>query len=418
MPPDFKIQAGIRISEDSMTTSVTKSNEHESDHALAGRYELIKCVAKHGTCSVYKANDQTLGRPVAVKVLTEQIISDEELRRFHRGALAACSVKHENCVQMFNFGTTPDDRPYMVMEFVQGETLRKIVQENGPMSNTDALAVAIQICDGLSAVHANNIVHRDLKTANVMVDGFEGDKLVAKILDFGLAKPSNAGHSSKPITKAGQVVGSPVYMSPEQVKGLDLDPRSDIYSFGCILFEMLTGDPLFLGKTSIETMHMHVMMPPPTLQDAAPRRFFPQVLEDIISRAVKKDPDDRYQSAEEMKIDLLKAVESLAQYDRLGETTQTLETRTRKAPQKVLAALREAVESIKYPLEPQQRPGTSTSELKAPSKTIKTVSPSDQTPVVVRRAPTWVLLLLLVLSMTCLVIGAGILDYLSRNHML
>ncbi|MDZ4832361.1 MAG: serine/threonine-protein kinase [Candidatus Melainabacteria bacterium] len=345
-----------------MSTSVTK-NENESDHALAGRYELIKCLANHGTCSVYKANDQTMKRPVAVKVLTEQIMSDEELRRFHRGALAACSVKHENCVQMFNFGTTPDERPYMVMEFVNGSTLRKIVQDNGPLSATDAIAIALQICDGLSAIHANNIVHRDLKTANVMVDGFDRRTPVTKILDFGLAKPANAGHSSKPITKAGQIVGSPVYMSPEQVKGLDLDPRTDIYSLGCILFEMLTGDPLFLGKTSMQTMHMHVTMPPPTLAIAAPRKFFPQVLEDIIARAVAKDPNDRYQTALEMKDELLEAVESLEQYDQLGKTTETLGTRT-------------------------------------------------------RRAPKWLLIMLFVLSMACLAIGVGILGYLSRMHLL
>ncbi len=391
-----------------MTTSVSKSSEHESDHALAGRYELIKCLAKHGTCSVYKANDQTLRRPVAVKVLTEQIMSDEELRRFHRGALAACSVKHENCVQMYHFGTTPDDRPYMVMEYVTGETLRKLVQENGPMSAANAIAVALQICDGLSAIHSNNIVHRDLKTANVMVDGFDTDRLVTKILDFGLAKPANAGHSSKPITKAGQIVGSPVYMSPEQVKGYELDARTDIYSLGCILFEMLTGDPLFLGKTSIETMHMHVTMPPPTLAIAAPRRFFPQILEDIIARAVEKHPESRYQTAEEMKADLLEAVKSMEQYNQLGETSQTLETRTRRAPQMLLNSLRGAVESIKHPLPEKPARGqlSMTTEFKVPSKTST------------RKAPTWVLILLFVLSMAFLLIGVGILGYLSRYHLL
>ncbi len=345
-----------------MSTTVEKYSEHESDHALSGRYELIKCLAKHGACSVYKANDQTLKRPVAVKVLTEQIISDEELRRFHRGALAACSVKHENCVQMHNFGTTPDDRPYMVMEFVEGETLRKIVQENGPLSQLRAIEIAMQICDGLSAIHANDIVHRDLKTANVMVDGFNTGDPRTKILDFGLAKPAHAG-TSKPITKAGQVVGSPVYMSPEQVKGQDLDSRTDIYSLGCILFEMLTGDPLFLGKTSIETMHMHVTMPPPTLAIAAPRRFFPQVLEDVIARALAKEPDERYQSALQMKQALMEAVESLEQYERLGKTTETLETRT-------------------------------------------------------KRAPKWLLILLFCISMTFLAIGIGLLGYLAKMHLL
>lgn len=407
MPPD-QAQAGIRISEVTMTTSVPKSNEHESEHALAGRYELIRCLAKHGTCSVYKANDQTLRRPVAVKVLTEQIMSDEELRRFHRGALAACSVKHENCVQMFNFGTTPDDRPYMVMEFVQGETLRKMVQEKGPMSVSNAIAVALQICDGLSAIHTNNIVHRDLKTANVMVDGFDSDNLVVKILDFGLAKPANAGYSSKPITKAGQIVGSPVYMSPEQVKGLELDPRTDIYSLGCILFEMLTGDPLFLGKTSIETMHMHVTTPAPTLAIAAPRRFFPRVLEDIIARAVAKEPENRYQTADEIKNDLLEAVKSIEQYNQLGETSQTLETRTRRAPQLILNSLREAVESIKHPLpeKPSRGKLSMTTEFNVPSKTRK------------RKAPTWVLVLLFVVSMAFLSVGVAILGYLSRMHLL
>lgn len=322
-----------------MSTPVVQSNESESEHALSGRYELIKCLAKHGTCSVYKANDQTLRRPVAVKVLTEQIMSDEELRRFHRGALAACSVRHPNCVQMYEFGTTPDDRPYMVMEYVEGTTLRKLVQEKGPLTSARAIDIAMQICDGLTAIHTNNIVHRDLKSANVMVDGLESRPLKTKILDFGLAKPALPVESSKPITKAGQIVGSPVYMSPEQVKGQFLDSRSDIYSLGCILFEMLTGDPLFLGKSSMETMSMHAMLPPPTLAEGAPRKYFPQILEDILARSVAKEPDQRFQTAQEMKEALMDAAEAIKAYDAQEDTRQTLETRRRRTPRWMLALL-------------------------------------------------------------------------------
>ena len=345
-----------------MTTEVDLSINSDSDHALAGRYELIKCLAKHGTCSVYKANDRALRRPVAVKVLTEQIVSDEELRRFHRGALAACAVKHENCVQMYDFGMTPDERPYMVMEFVAGSTLRRTVQENGPLKSAKAVQIAIQICEGLTAIHANALVHRDLKTANVMVDEFESNDPIVKILDFGLAKLAIPVEPARPITKTGHIVGSPVYMSPEQVKGQYLDARSDIYSTGCILFELLTGEPLFLGRTSLETMSMHVMMPPPTLSDTAPRRHFLPILEEIVARAVAKDPSDRCQSAQEMLEMLQQAAKQIELYETQASTRQTL-------PQ-----------PARYP------------------------------------APKWILAILFLLALACLVLGLGTLFYLAKMH--
>jgi serine/threonine-protein kinase len=266
---------------------------------------------------VYRANDRALKRPVAVKVLTEQIVSDEELRRFHRGALAACAVKHENCVQMYDFGMTPDERPYMVMEFVGGSTLRRIVQERGPLPAAKAVQMAILICEGLTAIHANALVHRDLKTANVMVDDFDSETPLVKILDFGLAKLAIPIEPARPITKTGHIVGSPVYMSPEQVKGQYLDARSDIYSTGCIMFELLTGEPLFLGKTSLETMSMHVMMPPPTLSEAAPQRRFLPVLESIVAKAVAKNPEERFQTAEQMLEMLRSAAEQLTSAETL-----------------------------------------------------------------------------------------------------
>ncbi|MBX3074025.1 serine/threonine protein kinase [Candidatus Obscuribacterales bacterium] len=311
-----------------MTTDVDLSTNNDSDHALAGRYELIRCLAKHGSCSVYKANDRALRRPVAIKVLTEQIVSDEELRRFHRGALAACAVKHENCVQMYDFGMTPDERPYMVMEFVAGSTLRRAVQERGPLTASKAVQIAILICEGLRAIHANALVHRDLKTANIMVDEIDSDKPTVKILDFGLAKLAIPVEPARPITKTGHIVGSPVYMSPEQVKGQHLDSRSDIYSTGCIMFELLTGEPLFLGKTSLQTMSMHVMMPPPTLSEAAPRRSFLPVLEEIVARAVAKNPEDRFQTADEMLEMLKAAVEQI----RVEEHLRNEQTPARPLP--------------------------------------------------------------------------------------
>ena len=307
-----------------MTTDVDLSTNNDSDHALAGRYELIRCLAKHGSCSVYKANDRALRRPVAIKVLTEQIVSDEELRRFHRGALAACAVKHENCVQMYDFGMTPDERPYMVMEFVAGSTLRRAVQERGPLTASKAVQIAILICEGLRAIHANALVHRDLKTANIMVDEIDSDNPTVKILDFGLAKLAIPVEPARPITKTGHIVGSPVYMSPEQVKGQHLDSRSDIYSTGCIMFELLTGEPLFLGKTSLQTMSMHVMMPPPTLSEAAPRRSFLPVLEEIVARAVAKNPEDRFQTADEM-LEMLKSAAEQIRNEEYLRTEQTPE---------------------------------------------------------------------------------------------
>ncbi|MBX9666401.1 MAG: serine/threonine protein kinase [Candidatus Obscuribacterales bacterium] len=300
-----------------MNSPVRSTYQPDSDHALAGRYELVKCLAKHGSCSVFQAYDQVLKRPIAVKVLTEQIMSEEELRRFHRGALAACAVKHQNCVQVYDFGMTAEERPYMVMEFVQGETLRRVVQERGPMRPAIAVDVTIQILDGLSAVHTNGIIHRDLKTANVMVEDLTTKTPKVKILDFGLAKRACPTEDT-PITKAGQIVGSPVYMSPEQVRGHIVDARSDIYAVGCILFELLTADPLFLGKTSLETMSMHCLQLPPSLKKDYSHRDFPQELDRVVAFAVSKNPCERFQSAQEMK-------EVLEQVAELMKTRRSLD---------------------------------------------------------------------------------------------
>lgn len=317
----------------------TTSSGAEADNALAGRYELIRRLTSHNTCQVYEAFDRVLARTVAVKVLTDAKIADDDLKRFHRGARAASAIVHSNVAQVLDFGTAPDGRPYTVMEFVKGETLRRKVEQDGPLPSDIVIRLAIEICKGLTATHEQGIVHRDLKTANIIVNGLDelnvtgsepGElpksytehmkkkgksklNLQVKIVDFGIAK---ASEDQAPITKTGQIVGSPVYMSPEQVRGNALDARSDIYSVGCILFEVLTGEPLFLGRTSLETMGMHVFQTAPTLAKAAPDLLFPAALEELIARAVAKEPDDRFQTAEEM----LEALEALALKMTMEET--------------------------------------------------------------------------------------------------
>ncbi len=316
----------------------------DSDHALSGRYELRRRVINHNTCQLYEAFDRILERTVAVKVLTDKRCEEDDLQRFERGASIASSIVHPNVAQVLDFGTSRDGRPYMVMEFVKGITLRKWIESEGPLPPTLAIRLAIQILDGLSATHREGIVHRDLKTANIIVDGLDSSNprtcdLQTKIVDFGIAKTASQGKANdtstgaaKPITKQGQVVGSPVYMSPEQVRGLPLDARSDIYAAGCILFELLTGEALFLGKTAFETMGMHVYHKPPTLRETLVNVNFPIELEEIVAKAVAKDSADRYQSARELRDALMAVLEKYKTIEQMRDTDSFI---NRPSPQRL-----------------------------------------------------------------------------------
>jgi len=274
---------------------------------------------------VYEAEDTRLGRHVALKFLPQHFGKDSEaLERFQREARAASALNHTNICAVYDIGTH-GDQPYIVMELLKGQTLRHVIAEK-PMKIEKALEFAVQIAEALDSAHAEGIIHRDIKPANIFVT----DRDQIKLLDFGLAKQTpvrkkDSGEKGLPsdiderLTMVGKTVGTVVYMSPEQTLGLKLDVRTDLFSFGVVLYEMLTGVLPFEEGTNAETYEAILHKNPVPAVERNPA--VSARLEQIISRALKKDPNQRYQSASEMRVDL----KELWQETTMGKTSPVLE---------------------------------------------------------------------------------------------
>jgi len=248
---------------------------------------------------VYKGHDLLLHRNVAVKVLRQQYVHDEEfIRRFRREAQSAASLSHPNVVSIYDVGQE-DDIHYIVMEFVEGKTLNEVIKEKAPMQVEEALHIASQICDALEHAHSNHIIHRDIKPHNILI----GKNGRVKVTDFGIARAI----TSSTITQTGSVVGSVHYFSPEHAKGVSTGEKSDLYSLGIVMYQMLTGKLPFLGESPISVALKHLQEDFEEPRQVNP--LIPQSVENIIMKAMRKNPDERYQSATEMLRDLETALE-------------------------------------------------------------------------------------------------------------
>ena len=265
---------------------------------LANRYEILEKIGVGGMATVYKAKCHVLNRFVAVKVLKEEFITDIEfIRRFKSEAQTAASLTHPNIVSIYDVGNEGDVY-YIVMELIQGKTLKEIIVEDGKLSWKWSVNIAIQIASALETAHKNNLIHRDIKPHNIIIteDG------MAKVTDFGIAKAV----SNSTITAFGTTIGSVHYFSPEHAKGGVTDAKSDIYSLGIVMYEMLTGRVPFDADTPVSVALMQVQEDP-----IEPRKLNPQIpisVNNIILKAMQKDPADRYQSATEMLVDLSTAL--------------------------------------------------------------------------------------------------------------
>ncbi|WP_170105297.1 Stk1 family PASTA domain-containing Ser/Thr kinase [Desmospora activa] len=272
---------------------------------LGGRYEVISRVGGGGMAVVYKARDVLLNRHVAIKVLNESLSNDSEfVRRFSREAQAAASLSHPNVVSVYDVGQEGHTH-YIVMEYIEGPTLKEYIEQYSPLTAEEIVSIASQICDALSHAHDNQIVHRDIKPHNILL-GYNGR---AKVTDFGIARAS----SSSTITQAGSVMGSVHYFSPEQARGGVIGAKSDLYSLGVVMYEMVTGELPYDGDSaiSIAMKHLQDPVPDPTVLNSE----VPQSIRDIIMRALEKDPDQRFASAREMK----QTVDSIFHYNHLNE---------------------------------------------------------------------------------------------------
>jgi len=264
----------------------------EPGELIAGRYKISHLVGRGASGTVYAAEQILMRKRFALKLL--HAASDSARRRFQKEAQAASKLDHPNLVRATDFGVLDNGCLFMVMEFVEGQTLHEHLKRVGRLSIKEALNIFIPICFALEYAHEQGVIHRDLKPSNIILETFDnGVTFVPKVVDFGIAKISE--EEGEALTRTGEVFGTPLYMSPEQCAGSKVDQRSDIYSLGCVMYEALTGTPPFCGKTALETMMQHRIEPPMSMSEASLGSKFPDALQSVIATMLAKEPADRFQ---------------------------------------------------------------------------------------------------------------------------
>src|SRR3979409_1237315 len=285
---------------------------------LKGRYRLGARIGAGGMSTVYRAFDETLQRQVAIKLMNREVASEsDQLERFRREARAVAQLSHPHIVGVIDAGED-ESRPYIVFEYVEGETLKERIHELGRLPVDESLAYAIEIARALGSAHAHGIVHRDVKPQNVLVDE-EGS---AKVTDFGIARPLD----QEGLTADGRVLGTTDYVSPEQALGHPVTGQSDLYSLGIVLFEMLTGDVPFKGDNQVAVAMKHVREQLPDVQMRRPE--VSSALAAVVDRATAKDLEHRYADDRELIADLedALAIETARSGQATGEATAVLRT--------------------------------------------------------------------------------------------
>jgi len=268
---------------------------------LSERYELGEVLGYGGMSEVHRGLDTRLGRDVAVKVLRADLARDPQFQmRFRREAQNAAALNHPAIVAVYDTGEVQSEfgpLPYIVMEYVDGQTLREIVKTQGPLSQRQVIEVMADVCAALDFSHRHNIIHRDVKPANIMINNAGA----VKVMDFGIARALGEGQN---VTQTAAVIGTAQYLSPEQARGEAVDARSDVYAAGCVLFELLTGEPPFTGDTPVAVAYQHVREEPRRPSKLNPS--IPSTLDAVVLKALSKNPLNRYQSAAEMRADLVR----------------------------------------------------------------------------------------------------------------
>lgn len=267
-------------------------------------YQIVSLIGKGGMSAVYKAYDKMLKRNVAVKVLLYKRKMDKKARaRFVQEGIALSKLDHPNLIRVYEFGDADGSEPYLVMDYLEGHALSDLMSKTNPMSVTRAVSILKQCTLALRHAHNKGVVHRDLKPSNIMVTASEDSvEDVVKIIDFGIAKVEES--DSMRLTETGEVFGSPLYMSPEQCRGEKLDERSDMYSLGCVFFEMLTGVPPFKGQDFADTVGMHFNDAPAPLATLRPDIKYPAELDKVINKLMHKERSKRYQNMDELAEDV------------------------------------------------------------------------------------------------------------------
>ncbi|MGW2650732.1 protein kinase domain-containing protein [Streptomyces sp. NPDC001393] len=273
------------------------------DMVLGGRYELVEKLGQGGMGTVHRGVDRQLRRTVAVKLLSSELAHDPQSRaRFRREAHAVAALNHPAVATIHDVGEEPHPdgpRPYLVMEYVQGATLAEALRD-GPLPVAEAIKVACAVLDALRHSHERGIVHRDIKPSNIMLIGPD----TVKVLDFGIAKAFS--EAATRITGSGATIGTPAYLSPEQISGAEIDHRADLYAMGCLLHELLTGQTPFRGDSPFAVMHQHLYTEPEPASRLRPQ--VPPAVAAVILRALRKDPAERFADAGQMRAALTDAL--------------------------------------------------------------------------------------------------------------
>ncbi len=274
-----------------------------------------------GMGRVYLAEHVAIQKRVALKVLHPQYSQKRDIvERFQQEAISASRIKHPGVLEVFDFGELPDGSAYIAMELLEGRDLGETLEKFGPLRPELALEVLLQVCRALDAAHAAGVVHRDLKPDNVFLHGGDNGHPIVKIVDFGIARlrendegaPESEGTQRRRLTKTGMIFGTPEYMAPEQAQGKEADARSDIYATGVILFELLTGAVPFTGKSFLEVLNRHVLFAVPRLAEVSPELVVSPDLEDVMRRALAKNPAERFASMRELAEALLQVPEAMS----------------------------------------------------------------------------------------------------------
>lgn len=271
---------------------------------LDDRYEILGKIGEGGMGTVYKVRDRILEKVFAIKMVRDELLADKAyVKRFEQEAQGAIGLTHPNIVSVYGHRLNPDGKPYLVMDFYEGESLGQLLEREKRLDVDKLIEIFVQVADALNHAHAKGIVHRDLKPNNILLIRNPDGRLTVKVLDFGIAKiiMASGGATTQGMTQEQQVLGSPFYMSPEQCRADKLDARADIYSLGCVMFEVLSGKPPYHAESPIHTLMRHVSADVPYLDVEL---GLPQEIKQVVAYCMQKNPADRYQSMQELKEDL------------------------------------------------------------------------------------------------------------------
>ncbi|MBX9721269.1 MAG: serine/threonine protein kinase [Candidatus Obscuribacterales bacterium] len=279
---------------------------------VENRFDVLEWIGEGGMATVYKAKHKHVDLDVAIKVLNkDNDMTDVDIERLKREARALNTLFHPNIIKVYSFGFLDSGHPYLVLDFLKGSSLDDLIALRKMPSLEWTIETFMQICRGLDCAHESKMIHRDLKPSNIMIVEKDEEGSYVKLLDFGIARMQIQGIADQKLTRKGEIFGSPLYMSPEQISGKEIDHRADIYSLGCLMYEALSGNPPLLGDTIILTLMKH-MTESPTAITPIFEQELPAGLEALVFKCMEKDPEKRFQSTKEIEAALLKCAQALA----------------------------------------------------------------------------------------------------------